>query len=77
MHIDHRAGAGKCRAHAAADNKCLRNGGVDDPAGELLRQTLELTEDPALTGQVLAHDKDLIVLGHGLRHGLAGRLSEC
>lgn len=48
-------GAGQSRAYAAADDKGLGNGGINDPAGELLGQALELTEDTALTGQVLAH----------------------
>ena len=52
MHVHHGTGAGQSRAYAAADDKGLGNGGINDPAGELLGQALELTEDTALTGQV-------------------------
>lgn len=67
-------GAGQSRAYAAADDKGLGNGGINDPAGELLGQALELTEDTALTGQVLAHCEYSGVFRHRLGHGLLSGL---
>ena len=72
--IDWSASAGQSRAYAAADDKGLGNGGINDPAGELLGQALELTEDTALTGQVLAHCEYSGVFRHRLGHGLLSGL---
>ena len=74
VHVHHGTGAGQSRAYAAADDKGLGNGGINDPAGELLGQALELTEDTALTGQVLAHCEYSGVFRHRLGHGLLSGL---
>ena len=37
VHVHHRTGAGQGRAHTTADDKCLGNGSVNDPARELVR----------------------------------------
>ena len=77
VHIHHGTGANHRRADTAANDERLGDGAVDDTAGELLAQALELAEHAALTGDILTDDIDLIVflhfLGHRLQRGLCKR----
>ena len=58
------AHAGQGRAHAAARDAGLADGRVEDAAGELLGNPVELAENAGVGGQVLAQNENGLVARH-------------
>ena len=80
VHVRHGTHSRESGADAGTDDGRLADGGVHDPSGsELGGKALELAENSALAGDVLAHDEHPFVPGHLLLHGFKGCLgkSDC